>query len=96
MVSKLHSAQYPHPAGRDGLLGLISNLPATLKYEPGVIVADGDYVIIHGRFPGLALPANWIVADVVRLEDGILVEHRDDQSSQNQGRWCYEFTCCQE
>jgi len=32
-------------------------------------------VIIHGRFSGIALPANWIVADVVRLKDGILVEH---------------------
>jgi predicted SnoaL-like aldol condensation-catalyzing enzyme len=65
------------PAGRDGLLELITNLPATLKYEPGVIVADGDYVIIHGRFSGIGLPANWIVADVVRLKDGILVEHWD-------------------
>ncbi len=41
-----HSAHIP--AGRDGLLGLMGNLPPTLKYEPGVIVADGDYVIMHG------------------------------------------------
>ena len=68
-----HSAHIP--AGRDGLLGLIKNLPPTLKYEPGIIVADGDYVIINGRFSGMGLPANWIVADVVRLKDGILVEH---------------------
>jgi glyoxylase-like metal-dependent hydrolase (beta-lactamase superfamily II) len=27
------------------LLGLIRNLPPTLKYEPGVIVADGDYEV---------------------------------------------------
>src|ERR1700686_4338778 len=67
-----HSAHIP--AGRDGLLGLIRNLPPTLKYEPGVIVADGDYVIIQGRYSGMGLPANWIVADVVRLKDGVLVE----------------------
>jgi predicted SnoaL-like aldol condensation-catalyzing enzyme len=82
-----HSAHIP--AGRDGLLGLITNLPPTLKYEPGIIVADGDYVIIHGRFSGMGLPANWIVADVVRLKDGILVEHWDviqDESTKEQSK----------
>ena len=82
-----HSAHIP--AGRDGLLGLIRNLPPTLKYEPGVIVADGDYVILHGRFSGMGLPANWIVADVVRLKDGILVEHWDviqDESTKEQSK----------
>src|SRR5580704_3008028 len=64
-------------AGRDGLLGLIRSLPPTLKYEPGVVVAEGDFVILHGRFSGIGLPTNWIVADVVRLQDGILVEHWD-------------------
>jgi hypothetical protein len=44
-----HSAHIP--PGRDGLFNLIRNLPATLKYEPGTIVAEGDYVIVHGRFP---------------------------------------------
>src|SRR5260370_35422463 len=74
---------------RDGVLGLIGNLRPTLTYEPGVIVADGDYVIIHGRFSGMGLPANWIVADVVRLKDGILVEHWDviqDESTKEQSR----------
>jgi predicted SnoaL-like aldol condensation-catalyzing enzyme len=70
-----HSAHIP--AGRDGLLGMIRTLPPTLKYEPGVVVADGDYVILHGRFSGIGLPTNWIVADVVRMKDGILVEHWD-------------------
>ena len=82
-----HSAHIP--AGRDGLLGLVRNLPPTLKYEPGVIVADGDYVILHGRFSGMGLPANWIVADVVRLKDGILVEHWDviqDESTKEQSK----------
>src|SRR5438128_11732912 len=35
--------------GRDGLFNLIKRVPATLKYEPGVIVADGDFVIVHAR-----------------------------------------------
>jgi hypothetical protein len=35
-----HSAHIP--AGRDGLLGLIKSLPPTLRYEPGVILAERD------------------------------------------------------
>ena len=38
--------------GREGLLNLIKSLPRTLKYEPGMIAADGDFVIVHGRFSG--------------------------------------------
>jgi predicted SnoaL-like aldol condensation-catalyzing enzyme len=52
-------------------------LPPTLKYEPGTIVAEGNFVIVHGRFSGFGQPANWIAADIVRIEDGILVEHWD-------------------
>ena len=46
-----HSAHIP--PGRDGLFNLIRSMPATLKYEPGLIVAENDYVIVHGRFSGL-------------------------------------------
>jgi len=63
--------------GRDGLFDLIKSLPPTLKYEHGTIVAEGNFVIVHGRFSNLGLPVNWIAADVVRLEDGMLVEHWD-------------------
>ena len=62
--------------GRDGLFNLVRTLPPTLKYEPGTIVADGDFVIVHGRFSGF-LPVNWIVADILRVEDGMLVERWD-------------------
>src|ERR1700756_1713959 len=57
--------------GRGGLFNLIKGLPPTLKYEPGTIVADGDFVIVHGRFSGF-LPVNWIAADILRIKDGIL------------------------
>jgi predicted SnoaL-like aldol condensation-catalyzing enzyme len=82
-----HSAHIP--AGRDGLLGLVKSLPPTLKYEPGVVVAEGDFVILHGRFSGIGLPADWIVADVVRMKDGILVEHWDviqDEATKQQSK----------
>ena len=63
--------------GREGLFNLVKSNPPTLKYEPGTIVADGDFVIIHGRFSGRGQPANWIAADIVHIEDGLLVEHWD-------------------
>jgi len=63
--------------GREGLFNLIKGSPASLKYEPGLIMAEGDFVIIHGRFSGTGLPRNWIAADVVRIADGVLAEHWD-------------------
>src|ERR1700758_4969991 len=63
--------------GRDGLFNLVKRLPATLKYEPGTIAADGDFVIVHGRFSGFGTPANWVAADILRVQDGTLVEHWD-------------------
>ena len=75
--------------GREGLFNLIKGLPKTLRYEPGVIVADGDFVILHGRFSGFGQPANWIAADILRIKDGILVEHWDviqDEASREQSK----------
>ena len=75
--------------GRDGLFNLIKAAPPSLKYEPGVILAEDDYVIVHGRFSNIGLPVNWIAADVVRLKDGILVEHWDviqDEATKQQSR----------
>jgi predicted SnoaL-like aldol condensation-catalyzing enzyme len=63
--------------GRDGLFALIEAAPAELTYENAVTVADGDYVILHGRFSNTGQPANWVAADVVRLQDGLLAEHWD-------------------
>jgi predicted SnoaL-like aldol condensation-catalyzing enzyme len=63
--------------GRDGLFRLIKSLPPTLKYESTLVVAEGDHVLLHGRYSGTGLPVNWIVVDIVRLEDGKLKEHWD-------------------
>ena len=75
--------------GRDGLFNLIRSIPPTLKYEPGVIVAEGDFVIIHGRFSGIGLPVNWIAADILRIKDGIFIEHWDviqDEATKEQSK----------
>ena len=63
--------------GRDGLFNLVRTMPDTLKYENQLIIAEGDYVIAHGRFSGHGRPAAWIAADIVRMEDGKLAEHWD-------------------
>jgi predicted SnoaL-like aldol condensation-catalyzing enzyme len=62
--------------GREGLFNLVKNLPPTLKYEPGKVVAEGEFVIIHGRFSGFQ-STNWIAADILRIKDGIFLEHWD-------------------
>ena len=75
--------------GREGLFNLVRSLPPTLKYEPGVIVADSDFVIVHGRFSGFGAPANWIAADILRIEHGVFVEHWDviqDEATQEQSK----------
>lgn len=75
--------------GREGLFKLIKSIPPTLKYEAGTIVANGDFVIVHGRFSGMGLPVNWIAADIVRIKDDLLVEHWDvieDEVTQGQSK----------
>jgi predicted SnoaL-like aldol condensation-catalyzing enzyme len=72
-------------------LGAVCDAQQTpsLKYESGVVLAEGDYVILHGRFSNIGLPVNWIAADVVRLKDGILVEHWDviqDEATEQQSK----------
>jgi predicted SnoaL-like aldol condensation-catalyzing enzyme len=82
-----HSAHIP--PGREGLFNLIRSLPRTLKYEHRLIMADGDFVIVHGRYSGHGARANWIVADIVRIQEGILVEHWDviqDEATREQSK----------
>ena len=75
--------------GRDGLFNLIKGIPGTLKYEAGTIVADGNFVIVHGRFSGFGAPVNWIAADILRIQHGVLVEHWDviqDEATKEQSK----------
>jgi predicted SnoaL-like aldol condensation-catalyzing enzyme len=63
--------------GREGLFALIRGAPDALRYEHQLILAEGDYVIVYGRFTGTGSPAASVAADVVRIEDGRLAEHWD-------------------
>ena len=71
-----HSAHIP--PGREGLFNLIKSAPPALRYEHHVILADREFVIVHGRFSGHGFsPRNWIASDIVRIADGVLTEHWD-------------------
>lgn len=63
--------------GRSGLFDLVRAAPADFAYENSLAVADGDYVMLHGRFSNHGHPASWIAVDVVRMQDGLLTEHWD-------------------
>lgn len=74
--------------GRDGLFNLVKAFPDTLRYENHLIFAEGDIVMLHGRFTGNGGPANLIAADILRM-DGILAEHWDvlqDEATKEQSK----------
>jgi predicted SnoaL-like aldol condensation-catalyzing enzyme len=64
------------PQGRDALQTIVAGLPEHVYYEPGLIVAEGDLVAIHGRIRGWAEEPQ-IAVDIFRIEDGRLAEHWD-------------------
>lgn len=80
-VERLYALDYIQhnpgiPQGRDALAKLVEGLPSTVYYEPGLIIAEGDFVAIHGRIRGWA-PNPQIAIDIFRIADGRLAEHWD-------------------
>ena len=63
--------------GRQGLFDLVKSAPRTMRYENSLIMANGNFLMLPGRFTKVGQPAAWIVADIVRLENGRLAEHWD-------------------
>src|SRR3984893_5883022 len=59
--------------GREGLLNLIKSLPPRLELGEPLFACGGVYVMVHGLFSGFGAPVNWIAADIVRLQDGLLI-----------------------
>ncbi|WP_199525677.1 MULTISPECIES: nuclear transport factor 2 family protein [unclassified Herbaspirillum] len=64
------------PQGRDALQALVADLSEDVFYEPGLVVAEGDFVAIHGRIRGWA-EVPQVVVDLFRIEGGKLAEHWD-------------------
>ena len=70
-----HSAHIP--PGRDGLFNLVRAAPPSLHYEHSLIFAQEDFVMLHGRFSGNGRAHNWVAADILIVQDGVLMEHWD-------------------
>lgn len=64
------------PNGSAVLKGWVGSLPPEFKYEPGMVVAEGDLVMVHGRYTGMG-PKAMIGVDIFRLVNGKIVEHWD-------------------
>ena len=78
--------------GRERLFELVKASPPEMRYENALIAANGEYVILHGRFTNIGQPENWIAADIVRVEDGLLAEHwhviQDEATRENPRAGC--------
>lgn len=80
-VERLYAPDYLQhnpgiPQGREALRALVADLPDAVFYEPGLVIAEGDLVAIHGRIRGWAERPQ-VVVDLFRVEDGKLAEHWD-------------------
>ena len=69
-----HSPRIPN--GTAAIKALLGNLPADFRYEPGLVVAEGDYVTIHGRYFGWG-PKPMMAVDIFRVANGKIAEHWD-------------------
>lgn len=81
-----HSAHIP--PGREGLFNLVKEQPIGSKWEHGIMMTEGDYVMIHSRYSnpdGSAI----VVVDIMRMKDGIFQEHWDviqDEATKEQSK----------
>ncbi|MBK5554239.1 nuclear transport factor 2 family protein [Pseudomonas sp. TH03] len=64
------------PNGPAAIKELISKLPKDFSYQPGMAVAEGDFVMVHGRLLGWG-PKPMVVVDIFRLKGGKVAEHWD-------------------
>jgi predicted SnoaL-like aldol condensation-catalyzing enzyme len=81
VVDRLFSPDYRQhnpqiPNGTAAIKGLLGNLSSDFKYEPGLVIAEGDYVSIHGRYTGWG-PKPMIAVDIFRVANGKIAEHWD-------------------
>ena len=67
-----------NPAIPDGPTAIAKLIPTltNLSYEVGMVVSDGDLVMVHGRYTGWG-PKPMVAVDIFRVENGKVVEHWD-------------------
>jgi predicted SnoaL-like aldol condensation-catalyzing enzyme len=81
VLDRLFSADYQQhnpqiPSGTAAIKALLGKLPADFMYEPGLAVAEGDFVAIHGRYFGWG-PKPMVAVDIFRVVNGKIAEHWD-------------------
>lgn len=64
------------PNGPNSIRELIPKLSKDFSYQPGMAVAEGDLVMVHGRYVGWG-PKPIVAVDIFRLKDGKVAEHWD-------------------
>jgi predicted SnoaL-like aldol condensation-catalyzing enzyme len=81
VLDRLFSDDYQqhNPQIRNGtapIKTLLGSLPSDFKYEPGLVVAEGNYVTIHDRYLGWG-PKPMVAVDIFRVANGNITEHWD-------------------
>jgi predicted SnoaL-like aldol condensation-catalyzing enzyme len=80
VVDQYFGANYKqhNPLIADGPAAIAKLIPTLtdLTYEPGMAVAEGDLVMVHGRYTGWG-PKPMVAVDIFRLKEGKVVEHWD-------------------
>ena len=80
VVAEYFGANYTqhNPVIADGPSAIAKMIPTLtgLTYEPGMAVAEGDLVMVHGRYTGWG-PQPMVAVDIFRVEGGKVVEHWD-------------------
>ena len=69
-----HNPQIPN--GIEAIKGLLGQLPENFDYQSGLVMADGDYVAVHGRYVGWAAKP-MVAIDIFRVANGKVAEHWD-------------------
>jgi predicted SnoaL-like aldol condensation-catalyzing enzyme len=64
------------PNGTAAIKSLLGNLSRDFEYQPGLVVADGDYVMVHGRYVGWGSKP-MVAVDIFRVANGKITEHWD-------------------
>ena len=64
------------PNGPRAIASLIPTLKEDLTYEVGMVIAEGDLVMVHGRYVGWG-PKPLVAVDIFKVKDGKVVEHWD-------------------
>jgi predicted SnoaL-like aldol condensation-catalyzing enzyme len=69
-----HNPQIPN--GIEAFKGRLGQLPESFDYQAGLVMADGDYVAVHGRYVGWAAKP-MVAIDIFRVANGKVAEHWD-------------------